>query len=83
MIQRGFLGAALGPQKPESITCSEMQSRPSKADPGFEKGGGGVASGVRSQDIFDFLKNLGQKGVGVGPPSGSAPGHFLAHLGAN
>ena len=50
------------------------------ADPGFEKGGGTVALGARSQDVFgllgDFSKNLGQKGVGVchpAPPSGSAP----------
>ena len=48
------------------------------ADPAFETGGGAGGSGARpkifSVNLGDFLKNLAQKGVGVPPPSGSAPG---------
>ena len=35
------------------------------ADPGFEKGGGAPKTFLAN--LGDFLKNLGQKGVGVRP----------------
>ena len=39
-----------------------------RADPGFEKGGGALVSWALLKTLGDFLKNLGQKGVGVRPP---------------
>ena len=52
----------------------------SGADPGFEKGGGAVSSGARSQDFFGqfrkLFKEFGAKRGGrspPAPPSGSAP----------
>ena len=43
------------------------------ADPGFEKGGGLLAPKIFWANVKDFLKDLAQKGVGMHPPSVSAP----------
>ena len=50
-------------------------SHPPGADPGFEKGGGAVASGARSQDFFGqfrgLFKEFGAKRGGIAPPGPS------------
>ena len=57
---------------PNSMQLTKQIPNDPGADPGFEKGGGAVGSGARSQDFFGqfrgLLKTFGAKSGGLALP---------------